>query len=164
MNFLQPVLALAVVCLPCAGVAQVVASICTSTGNATEGHSIETHYADGRMVSVVTYPVVPQTTVIHSEFAEPVTDFIWGLAEPLLAQMPEVDAVPCDGGGLRTIEVVFSDGARERRATTCRGGPFDDFMFALITGAPTGRSLVKSERTNLPELLDGTSEGCGTDW
>lgn len=141
-----------------------VRAVCTTTGNLAQGLSIEVHYPDGRQVTALSNPSLGQTNVVRQSYSEPLVPFLWGLAEPVLDAMPEVEAAPCAGGNSRSLTVAFTDGSSESRIATCSGSALDDMMWQIIQNAPRGRTQTASETEILDDVLTDPVAACTRDW
>ncbi len=146
-------------------VAQNVSSICLASGTPAEGYVADIDHADGRHVGIITWPGDPgETHLVRVQFQEPALPFLWRLAEPVLAEMPEIEAQPCAARPVRTLVVTFTDGATARSEASCDGSLLHQMAADILRDAPDPDEEPRPVRTRYDGILDGAADACGRIW
>lgn len=134
---LAPFLAVPLMLAACEG--RDVTAICASQGDVNGVIRTAFHDADGaRMVE--RYDAATGTvTTLEDVLAEPPLADLWRLAETTMRALPEVEPSACNLDVQAYVTVVFSDGTRIARTTTCQGNALDRVATEVLAASELDR-------------------------
>lgn len=137
-----------------------VTAICASKG--VVGGTLETafHDAGGQRILRRQDDAGGATVTLRDTLSDPILTDLWRLAETSMRSLPESEPSPCNLDTEASVTVIYSDGTRLTRRTTCEGNALDRVATGILQASEPARLDGAAPDPDGAAPLDGIAAAC----
>ncbi|MBC6437666.1 MAG: hypothetical protein GDA52_05905 [Rhodobacteraceae bacterium] len=137
-----------------------VVSICAARGDPAAQITAVLHDAGGRLAVLASDTATGDIRITEDAFKQPILTRLWRVAEVTMRTLPDVDPSPCGFSTRVAVMVVFADGTRLYRQTSCTGNALSRVNDAVFKAAETSTPAPARAPLAMTLPLAGLAEAC----